>query len=231
VRYTAADLDVGVKFHHASRVSRWDEAEAIEHWSAEICVFTDPANAVVLGWAELIRLEGSLTTDPILDLAEISYDMSEIASAVYIEGHPDLDAIGVYPCGNSTLLIATDVVIDPQWRGNRLGPSLVLLAAEILRADAIALTPAALRTKWSRAGYWVAPYELRRGDADDLAKVKSAWRRAGFRKLHDGVVWRESPDDHGHRARQRIAQFEKVIQTPEGLDWYRKRLRRMRTTS
>lgn len=81
------------------------------------------------------------------------------------------------------------MVVDKFWRGKRLGPSLVLYAAELLRTDAIFLTPFGLHTRLNAQGECYTDYWTPRPGPEVQKKVKQAWRNAGFIKLCDGVVW------------------------------------------
>lgn len=221
------ELTIDLDIRSSQSVEGWGDFPGVEHWWAALMVSTGLGPQIVLAQASLVRVDNNICADPIFALDNHTADLGIIASAIYEEYDEDLAYHGLWVLGNSTTLIAEDVVVDPAWRGHRLGPALLMVAADVLRADGLFLISAAMKTTWSReAGCWVSRYDLGRGDREDFDRVRRAWRRAGFRKLRDSVLWRVAPDDHGAAARKVLREFEaKTLQTPLGLAWSRRRHR------
>lgn len=77
------------------------------------------------------------------------------------------------------IILVEMVRIDPHWRGRKLGPALVKVAAHIIGgAGALYLTPAAQPES----------YEDRVTRASE-AKVRKAWTNAGFRRRLESTYW------------------------------------------
>ncbi len=127
---------------------------------------------------------------------------------------------------NTSYLIADLGLVDKHWRGRRAGPALLFFAAEILRVDAIFLKPGALVTHLNKAGRVSTDYAVPRPGPDAQKKVRKAWRRAGFTKLTDGVVWRVPPQDCGIAARAVLEEIQHEANTAKGRAWWLRRVNR-----
>ena len=185
----------------------------------------DHGRPVPLAVAQLVRVDHDAVEDLVVDLDTISADLGHIGFQLVnaVEKVADVHAWSPHP----TTVIADLVTVDPMWRGLRLGPAVVLFAAGVMRADSVALLPAALKTRLAPNGSSVVDWTRPRGDADALAKVRSAWRRAGFRKLGDDVVWRPEAGGPQEGAWKALPVVERRLDTTEGRAWYRRRLRRI----
>jgi GNAT superfamily N-acetyltransferase len=227
------ELTLDIELRSTQGLDGWDGFAGVEPWWVALMVSTGLGPKVILAHVSLVRVDNNVCTDPVFALDNLAADLGNIASAIYDGYHEGLANLGLWRFGNSTVLIAEDVVVDPAWRGHRLGPALLMSAADALRADGIFLIPAALRTSWSStAGCWVSRYDLPRGDPGDFENVRRCWRRAGFRKLRDSVMWRPAPDDHGVAAREVLSKFESgPLRSSEGMRWSRRRHQTLIRTS
>jgi len=197
----------------------------IEYWSLTLTLtYADSSIAgppsVTVAHASLYRVDTNLCWN-ISDLDYLSDDLGVIAGAI-VTSSKRLEEWFL-----STILIADIVVVDKFWRGKRLGPALVLFAADLLRADASFLIPVALRTPRDASGEYGAVYDLPRPGPEAQAKVRAAWRRAGFQKLANGVVWAPTTPDKGAAARARLIRLErKDAEEDAAKRWWRRRARR-----
>lgn len=222
------DVSLHVSLRHRAQIFNWDGSPGIEFWRLELLAIPrlNPEGSIEVAVADLVRVDNNVCWETSLELDHLDYDLGMIGGAI-ATGWRILESLSIYGGADSTTLIAELVIVDPYWRGRRLGPSLVLLGADLLRADAVFLMPAALKTHFGSDGRLNADYDRRRGSADDLARVRKAWKRSGFRVLNSGVVFRAAPDDHGKAARTRISSFERVLQTSSGRRWFRRRANRI----
>jgi hypothetical protein len=216
-----------------TRTHNWEDHPGIEFWSVKALLRTDELSAsVVIATASLCRVDLQLCTDLVFELDCIGYDLGVIASAIR-DSEDRLNEYSIAIGLNSSILIAEDVVVDRFWRGNRLGPALVFYAADTLRADGIFLTPGALSTRLNASGVCVTNYNAPRPGPPAQKKVETAWRKAGFQKLVDDVVFiptchncfGDGPD-HGELARETITKIENLSNEPRAKAWLHRRARR-----
>ena len=224
--------NLGVVIRHTGWWSNWDEYPGVEPWYVEALLGPDESATVVIATASFHRVDLQICTDFGLYLDCISRDLGEIASAIN-DTEDRLAEHSIIVGGNSSILIADDVVVDRFWRGNRLGPALVFFAADALRADGIFLTPVALGTRISASGVCFTDYEAPRPGLPAQKKVEAAWRRAGFRKLVNDVVWiptwldcSGNRPNHGALARERMRKIENLSNEPRAKTWLKRRIRR-----
>jgi len=220
-----------IRFDHAISPFAWDDRPGIEFWSvrAELTYADVPGRpAAVVATASLCRVDLNTCLELGYELDSIDYDLGIIASAID-ESQRQLNDYSVHGGANTTILITEDVVVDRFWRGNRFGPALVLYAAYLLRADVTFLNPVALGTRLDARGNCVSDYYIRRPGPLAQKKVEAAWRRAGFRKLADGVVWHPAPSnwterpDDGAIARKTLRKLEVLADQPSAKAWWRRR--------
>ena len=189
-------------------------------------------NGLVIATAALARAdfpfcEGGVTST----FTYASSDLAVIGDAI-TEGAAKLDRSWVGEWTSSRGIVALDVVVDRFWRGNGIGPALVWFAADALVADVMFLLPSALPTRVEPDGVCRSDSYLRRPGPDAPKKVRQAWRRAGFRNLHDGVMWLPTNDGmttvgHCERARERLAAVQQLATQPRFKAWFRRRLARI----
>jgi hypothetical protein len=172
--------------------------------------------------ASLCRVNTNLCLEIGYELDNISYDLGMIGSAVE-ECEQKLSDWSVRGGGNGDFVIAQDVVVDGYWRGGRLGPSLTLLATDLLRADTLFLVPAALRTRLNPLGICRSCYDPPRPGPEAQKKVEKAWRSAGLRILKDGVVWSPLSDSRVTKARLRIERINDDIDIAKAHNWWRRK--------
>lgn len=223
---------VDVVIRHTGRSYNWEENPGIEFWDVEALLGPYKSATVVIATASLYRVDLQICTDIYVELDCISRDLGDIASAIS-DSEDRLTEHSIFVGGNSSILIAEDVVVDRFWRGNRLGPALVFFAADTLRADGIFLTPVALGTRISASGVCFTDYEAPRPGPPAQKKVETAWRRAGFRKLVNNVIWipicHGYPGDgpnHGELARETMRKIENLSNEPRAKAWLKRRIRR-----
>ena len=206
----------------------WNNRPGIEGWTAWLSLRYDgdpTRSAATIARAYLYRVYLGASWDFVFDLDNMTYDLGYIAGAIR-EAEDRLIDHSIAEHMNTTILIATDVVVDKVWRGHGLGPALVFHAADALRAEAVFGTPVALPTRLDRGGECVTDYELPRPRAAQ-PKVERAWRKAGFRKLAGDVIWLPTPygydqtPDHGALARHTITQVEDLALRPQMKAWWR----------
>lgn len=220
----AADLSLGLEIRHATSPGYMDD-NIVECWVA-IASAECGSDTVQIGSAVIYRMENGRTFEPSFELDNISYDLGVIAEAVYLHDNPLTDD-EIWPGANYTLLVADRVALDPAWRGRGLGPALVIWAAELLRGDGIFLKPVPVRTARTPSGEIYLDYDRPRGGSDAKTKVIRAWRRAGFKKLAQDVMWRDVHfDADSVKALRTFERFEKDLQTSHGLAWFRRQLGR-----
>lgn len=206
-----------------------DEFPDVCRWSAILELDYDDRTArelpaAIIATSRLVVLN---TLDAeLFDLAEISSDMSELATAI-----DESDALSDF--GNDLqIALVEDVAVDPWWRGGGLGPALALTAARRLGADAVFLAPHALPTRLVD-GVCCSDYELPRAGPAAQRKVEAAYRSAGFQNLAPHAMWLNGTDDPFvfRRAAERMARAEKPARTPAARSWYLRRARRRASES
>jgi len=207
----------------------WEDAEdypGIDFWTVELCAESrDGAGSPVaarIAAATLVSVDNSQCIEPGYELDNISYDLGILGGAID-GGHRALLDQSVGPGTDTHVVIADTVVVDERWRGHGLGPAIVLLAAEMLDANGILLSPAALKTRLDQSGQVVANYSARRGDAYALNKVEMAWKKAGFAKLTTDVAWRASRTGDGANSRRRIDEVASLPRNAATSAWWRRR--------
>lgn len=192
LRNLRATNRVKISLRHIGSEYHWDQEAGIEFWHVEVFLSPDQtAESLVIAEGSFYRVDLNVCVDLAYELDSISLDLCQIGAAVR-DSEERLTEYSIAIGGNSSILIAEDVVVDRFWRGNRLGPALVFFAAETLRADGVFLSPVALGTRISASGMWFTDYEAPRPGPAAQKKVEAAWRRAGFRKLLDKVIWKPS---------------------------------------
>ncbi len=142
----------------------WNNRPGIEGWTAWLSLRYDgdpTRSAATIARAYLYRVYLGASWDFVFDLDNMTYDLGYIAGAIR-EAEDRLIDHSIAEHMNTTILIATDVVVDKVWRGHGLGPALVFHAADALRAEAVFGTPVALPTRLDRGGECVTDYELPR---------------------------------------------------------------------
>jgi len=223
--------DIDVVITHKSTWYQREENPGVEFWDVEALLGADGSAKVVIAMASFRRVDLQICTDFYIELDSISSDLGYIAAA--ISNSEELLTEHSIHVGGTSILIAEDVVVDRFWRGNGLGPALVFFVACKLRADGIFLTPVALGTRISASGVCVTDYEAPRPSPPAQKKVETAWRRAGFRRLVNDVVWtptwRGGSGDGPERdvlARKTIKKIENLSNEPRANAWLKRRLRR-----
>lgn len=219
-----------IRLEHSSSPICWEEDPCVDKWRARLWLdlqdrTTEQMPPVVLATASLVGLDTHLCDGLSESLNYMSPDLGIIGSAID-KSSTKLSNWGIAEGMNSRILIAADVVVDKYWRGLRLGPSLVFLGAALLGADAVFLSPVALPTRLSTEGVCHSDYYMRRDGAVAQRRVESSWRRAGFRRLRDGVVWAENSDDKAAAARKCVTELETVAMTAHARAWWRRRSQR-----
>lgn len=224
---------VEISASHVGSCGDWDER--IERWDVSLDLTFRPVRRsqrrnmalgpqlATVAAATLYRTNLKRNPEFAYELDNISYDLGVIGWAI--------DSSSQRPAGspidmNTDILIAADVVVDGFWRGGRLGPALVFLSADLLRADAVFLSPYALATRIGDDGRCYSSYEAPRPGKPAQAKVRSAWRRAGFRALEDGVVWTPTTSEQVARAHAHLERVSEAAATAHARAWWRRRVRR-----
>ncbi|MEI7619809.1 MAG: hypothetical protein WCK14_14435 [Actinomycetota bacterium] len=193
-RRTANWGSVDIKLAHGASTSRFIDQSAIEFWHIDLTLDYSTNRSgpqphpALIARCSLVRVKLSRCDDLYLDLDEISQDLADIGTAIE-ESIDKLINYNIHTGANSSILIAYDVVVDPFWRGRRIGPALLAVASDLLNVDATFLTPFGLMTRLHADGEVMSDYYLPRPGQEVQAKVKQAWRAAGFRRLRSGVVW------------------------------------------
>jgi hypothetical protein len=223
---------VDVVIGHTGNSYNWEENSGIESWRVEALLRPDKSATVVIATASLYRVDLQICTDIYCELDCISRDLGDIASAIS-DSEDRLTEHSIFVGANSSILIATEVVVDKFWRGNRLGPALLFFAADTLRADGVFLTPVALSTRLDGSGVCFTDYEAPRPGPPAQKKLETAWRRAGFRKLVGGVVWIPTchgyPGDgpnHSKLVRKTIRKIEMLSNEARAKAWLKRRIGR-----
>jgi hypothetical protein len=221
-----------VRFHleHSASPFDWANYAGVERWIAYLTLdFDDRTTShmpeVIVATATLVAIDMNNCQDLTLQMSEMSYDMSVIATAIS-ESSDDPDDCAS-PVGMDTrILIAADVVVDKFWRGGSLGPSLLMRAADTLASEVVFLSPYALPTRVSGQGVCYSDYMLPRPGARAQTKVESAWRKAGFTPLRDDVLWLQPSHRTAEKARASIARIENVATAAHVRAWWRRRSQR-----
>ncbi len=225
-RLRSPSLELAVR--HRSESSWWEEYPGIETWefSAHLTYsLSGDLPSVFVARAAMCRVDCMQCDFGDLDM--ISPDLGVIASAIYERAELMADH-GIVEGSAGVLMIAADVVVHRFWRGHRIGPALVLQAADMFAANGVLLIPAALATRIGDTGECCTAYDLPRKGPAALSKVKTAWRRAGFRKLYDDVMWRPRPTGGGEKtdgsvARSYFRALEELATEPRAKAWWRHR--------
>lgn len=216
--------------------SRWELNPGIEFWGCDIALTYDgiknqPHVPIARGGFTVVA--PNRTEDMIADVDYISYDHGVIAGAI-LGAEEVLADVNIYQGADSTFLIADDVAVDPFWRGQGIGPALVLHVAYSLRVYAVLLQPVALRTRTGADGACATDYEAPRPGPAAQKKVEQAWRRVGFRKLGDGVVWldtlhatNEEERNIGVEVAATLAGVEARANDARSKAWWRRRTKRL----
>lgn len=214
-----------------------DDRTGVQFWGCDVAMtYGEPVIDVFprasVAWGSFTHVAMDRVQDFTYELDNISYDLGYIAGAM-LAAEKKLWQHGISEGADARILIANDVVVDRFWRGNRIGPALVLHTAHALRADAVFLLPAALRTHVRRDGICDSDYEASRPGPAAQRKVEAAWRRAGFRRLADGVVWLDLTDppmagewNIGSKSAKILTDAEKSANERRAKDWWRRRVTR-----
>ena len=238
-RRKATNGSVRVNLTHYAGTSRFTHHPGEEFWYIELTLdySTDipgpqPAPALIAR-AKLLRVRCLHIEEIHVDLDQISADMGTTGFAVEVSSRGKLADYSMHVGAHSTFLVAIDVVVDPFWRGRRLGPALVAVASGLLDADITVLTPFGLKSRLDANGEVYNDYYLPRPGPDVQAKVKKAWRTAGFRPLYDGVVWQGHDIPEGHSfnkrikaARDRLAKLDNQVDNAATRAWWWRRVDR-----
>lgn len=238
-RRTATNGSVRVTLTHDAGTYRFTHHPGEEFWYIELTLdySTDipgpqPAPALIAR-AKLLRVRCLHIEEIHVDLDQISADMGTTGFAVEVSSRGKLADYSMHVGAHSTFLVAIDVVVDPFWRGRRLGPALVAVASGLLDADITVLTPFGLKSRLDANGEVYNDYYLPRPGPEAQAKVKKAWRTAGFRPLYDGVVWQGHDIPEGHSfnkrikaARDRLAKLENQVDNAATRAWWWRRVDR-----
>ncbi len=233
-RSTSA-LRMSVVANHEAASHFWSERLGIEYWSMKVLLSgfapgLSEEHHVVIVEADIWRVDHNLCLDPHFDLDCTSIDLGRVAWAI-VSSEETLSEWSIAAGMNCSYVIADLVLVDKHWRGRRIGPALVHFAADLLRVDATFLTPAALTTFVTPNGQLGTDYFHRRPGPEAQLKVRKAWRRAGFVKLTNGVVWTIARTDHGAAARAVFERLEKEANTASARAWWLRRIRRVAAAS
>jgi GNAT superfamily N-acetyltransferase len=224
-----------VRLENETWPSRWELNPGIEFWSCDISLTYDgtrnqPQAPVARGGFTVVA--PNRTEDLIGDLDYISYDHGVVAGAI-LGAEEVLANCSIYQGADSTFLIADDVAVDTFWRGQGIGPALVLHAAYSLRVNAVFLQPAALRTRIGPDGACTTDYDAPRAGPAAQKKVEQAWRRVGFRKLGEGVVWLDTMQATGYDRNIGVEAAATLTKAEAGANdarsgaWWRRRIKRL----
>ena len=238
-RRTATNGSVAIKLTHGEGTYRLANHPGDEFWYIELTLdySTDipgpqPKPALIAS-ATLLRVRCLRIDEIHVDLDCMSADLGTIGFAVEMSSRGKLADYSMHVGANSTFLVAIDVVVDPFWRGRRLGPALVAVASDLLNADITVLTPFGLKTRLDANGEVFTDYYLPRPGPEVQAKVKKAWHTAGYRPLYDGVVWQGHDIPEGHTfnkrikaARDRIAALDDQVDNAATRAWWWRRVDR-----
>ncbi len=241
-RRHAEDGEVDIACTHTTSPWRWDEHPGIEFWNIDFTLnYTDhnaPGNPkpALIARASLVRIDCSRCMEISFELDQFSFDLGRIGGAID-DSRDKLEPHQIYSATNSTILIAEDVVVDKFWRGRQLGPSLVVFAAELLRADGTFLMPFGLHTRLNDQGECYTDYWTPRPGPEVQKQVRAAWRNAGFKQLRDGIVWMPNNEEGYRDAEKRMTKaracLEKItdeVQTSHGKSWWWRRIERQLRT-
>lgn len=229
--------ELRVHLEGVSSPDSWDNRPGIEFWESRVTLTYDGSPdlpAATLAVADLTRVDLSANDDFVFELDSISHDLGDIAAAM-LDGEDKLDEYGLYQGSNASVLIAEAVTVDRFWRGIRLGPATVLHAADALSSNAVVLYPAALQTRVREDGVCVTVSGAPRPGPEVQEKVRTTWRRAGFRQLANGVLWYTEYDGFGDRkgggpkARRVLTRVQKTANQPRAKNWWRRRVARQGT--
>ena len=194
-------MTLSVVAQHRGTTYSWSEEPGIEHWTVELLLSgkmpgSQEDRSVIIAAAEIWRIDNNLCLDQVFELDCISNDLAAVGDAID-SSKATMSALSLAEGMNSSYAIADLVLVDKHWRGRRIGPALVFFAADLLKVDAVFLQPVALTTFLTPDGRVDTDYSVPRPGAAAQNKVRKAWRRAGFRKLADGVVWTIATADRG----------------------------------
>lgn len=236
VRLGALAPVMTVSVEHTASPVAWQEHPGVEWWSASLWLSFDEASQALVARSFHTRIDNNQCLDLFHELDSVDYELGVIAGA--IDRSPSrLLAHSIAGGMNTSFVTVDSIVVDKYWRGQRLGPSLVHLLADLLRADAVFLIPSALGTRLNASGECYADPALPRGGSEANAKVRECWKRAGFRKLTEDVMWHApSWKDGAFResawAKTVISQVEESANTAQARGWWRRRVaRRTRASS
>ncbi len=237
-RRRAEDGEINVACSHTTQPWRWDESPGIEFWNIDLTLNYADHNAerdpkpALIARASLVRIDCSRCMEISYELDQFSFDLCRIGDAIE-ESREELEPYQIYSPSNSTILIAEDVVVDKFWRGRKLGPSLVIFAAELLRADGTFLMPFGLHTRLNEQGECYTDYWSPRPGPEVQKKVRAAWRTSGFKQLRDKIVWIPN-NESGYResekpmtkARARLEQVTDEVNDAPVKSWWWRRIER-----
>lgn len=228
-RSSGTFMTLSVVAQHRGTTYSWSEEPGIEHWTVELLLSgkmpgSQEDRSVIIAAAEIWRIDNNLCLDQVFELDCISNDLAVVGDAID-SSKATMSALSLAEGMNSSYAIADLVLVDKHWRGRRIGPALVFFAADLLKVDAVFLQPVALTTFLTPDGRVDTDYWAPRPGAAAQNKVRKAWRRAGFRKLADGVVWTIATADRGAAARAMLERLEEEAGTASGRAWWLRRVR------
>lgn len=218
-------LSARLELQHDVVPALWGELGGVELWGATLTIDDgEPRRSARVAALNVARLDLNECAEPVYELDSLDADLGYVAAGLS-EKEEMLLEFGVAGGMNTVILIGDLMVVDPYWRGHRIGPALLDWVAHQLRSEFIFLAPADVPTRRDPRGHVIHDFDRPRGGPEGLAKVRKVWRRAGYRKLTDTVVWKAVEPDHTRRAVATLVGVDALANTPQGRRWWRGRVK------
>jgi GNAT superfamily N-acetyltransferase len=216
------DLALGYRLTHYARTFDWENAPGVNQWSVELVVRDGAPGArreIIIGVADFVCADTVECDDFVVDLDSMGRELGEMAHVVLTTVMTDG---GIFTLSNIRVLFATFVILDPHWRGRGFGPALVKMTARALGGvDLISLMPSALATSRNDAGYWEWDTDKPRPGRTAQAKVRAAWKAAGFTRRVGQVYILDLDDERStNEAQLARAQLSAYAFSPADKEWW-----------
>ena len=179
---------------------------------------------VTIGTMGLWRLRPALDiSEWMIEMSWISQDFSNIVDVLLFERERDEPRFSIYGEPDDAIIVAHVVSLDPFWRGAGIGPAMVRQVAHEFQAEMAVLEPHPIAVRLNEDGEPDCDFENTRATDYARAKVRRAWRRAGYRPVGKGVWISDCSLETLFSADDLVADFDRAMNKPGVLDWLAQR--------
>lgn len=210
------------------------EYPGIDRWDVAITF-----GKVEVAWITAFRIDCEVCWDLYHDVYDCGDTLeieriAEVIESVYPSHGPffEYDEEAEYrPDYHGWQILTLEMVwVDEYWRGRRIGPSLVAYLASVLDTGTVFLRPAAQRWIVGTDGKHFLTWDEPQPDAHADARVRWAFRRAGYKSIGGGVWEGQHASEDQQRAEELFSRLEVELQGAPAKEWYRQRRRRRPAT-